>query len=118
MSVGISSADSPVLLSARTRVVRERGCHAKSDVGRPREALLNAKGSRSAAEPLSGAPGGERIRAVGDDGHRDEDETESDRLQRRRTTRRIDELWQEREEEESRLRIQRIDEYSLPEGLS
>lgn len=49
-----------------------------------------------------------------DDRHHDHQHAEHEQLQRHGTVVRTNELWQERHEEDRRLRIQQIDQYALP----
>src|SRR5439155_13516905 len=98
-----------VLLDGR----RERRDGAEADEDGPREVALDERETSTPAQPLAERPGDEGPRAVADEAERREQEPEKQDLHPDRPARRVDELRQEREEEERRLRVQHVDDDPL-----
>src|SRR6185436_10021294 len=94
---------------------RDRRRHAQSDVHAAGDPALAGQEARAAAQPAGGGAGAQRVGAVGDGAQQDEEQAEREDLRLRAAPREVDELRQEREEEQRRLGIQDIDDDAVDE---
>src|SRR2546428_5286796 len=92
----------------------ERGDGAEPDEDAARHEALDAQIARTAAHPVAERARDERPRAVAHEAEAGEEQAEQQDLQPGGAARGVDELGQEREEEERRLRVQHVDDDSLP----
>jgi hypothetical protein len=80
--------------------------------------VLIAKKALVAAHPSDGRPGSERPNAVAGKPHYGKEHSQGKELQAHVSSSWVDELWQEREEEDRCLPVQNLDENSLRSRLS
>src|SRR6266850_3893747 len=91
---------------SRAAAARDGRRYAQSDVHTAGDPALARQDARTATQPASGCARAQRVGAVGDGAQQHEEQAEPEDLGFRAAAREIDELRQEREEEQRRLGVQ------------
>src|SRR5947208_8791991 len=92
----------------------ECGDGAEADEDGARDVALDRRKARAAAESLAERAGHQRPRGVAEGAEHGKEQPEDEDLHPRRAAARVDELRQEGEEEERRLRVEDVDDDALP----